>query len=890
MTTPIATYRIQLRPGFGFHEVAELADYLARLGVSHLYASPVLQAAPGSTHGYDVVDHARVNEELGGASGHARMCDALHDAGLGQVLDLVPNHMAVNTPANRWWWDVLENGPSSVYAPWFDVDWEPPEEKLRGQVLLPVLPDHYGRVLEDGGLRLARDRAALTVRHAELSYPLSPRSLGMLLERAAARRPSPSPSLSALARSFGELPPAAATDPDSRRRRARELDGLRRRLERMLARDPALVGTLDEVLDEVNADADLLDTVLAEQNYRLAFWRTGNRELDYRRFFDVDGLAGLRVELPEVFDAVHARVLEWVRTGVLDGLRIDHPDGLRRPRLYFERLRAETPGCWLLVEKILEPGEGLRVSWPVDGTTGYDFLNDVGGLFVDPEAEAPLTKLYGSLTGHVAPWPEIVRDRKRRILRDILAADLNRLTHVFVLVCERNRRYRDFTRQELGDALAEVVAAFPVYRTYVEEDGAAEPEDLDVLRRAFDAARAHAPDVDPELFDFLHAILSGERGEPGEAQAALRMRFQQLTGPVMAKAVEDTAFYGWSRFVALNEVGGDPSRFGVAPHTFHERCRRAAERWPRSMLALSTHDTKRSEDVRARLHLLSEIPGAWERTVRRWTGSNARHKAGKQLPDRVTEYFLYQTLVGAWPLPLERARPYMEKVVREAKTHTSWTDPDARYEGALATFIERLYDDDAFQEDLAAFAEPLVGPGRVNALAQKLLQLTAPGVPDVYQGTELWDLSLVDPDNRRPVDFLLRRRALDELEARARSSPEAILEAMDAGLPKMWVVRQALRIRAEQPRAFGDGGCYHPLPVKGEAARHVVVFARSGGAVTLVPRLVLRLEVAGGWKDTGVALPDGRWENRLTGEEVDGGEVAVDTLLARFPVALLARR
>ncbi len=870
MSAPRATYRLQLRPGFGFQEAAGIADYLARLGVSHLYSSPYLQAAPGSTHGYDVVDHRRVNRELGGEEGHARFCEALGTAGLGQLLDLVPNHMAITGPENEWWWDVLKNGPSSPYAAWFDVDWEPPEEKLRDLVLLPVLPDHYGRVLEDGWLEIVREGAEFTVRYRDLAYPLSPRSVDTLVERATGRRPNPSMPASSL------------------------------------ALDPEVGEALDQAIREINGDPDLLDAILDQQHYRLAYWRTGNRELDYRRFFDVDSLAALRVEDPEVFAATHGLVLSWVRKGVLDGLRIDHIDGLRRPREYLERMRAEVPEGWLLVEKVLEAGEVLRPSWPVDGTTGYDFLNDVGCLFVDPRGEEPLNSLYVELTGDDTPWEAVVQESKELILDRVLASDLNRLTQLFVQICEGNRRFRDFTRHQLREVLRNVAVSFPVYRTYVEEGGAADPADQEILDRAFRVAEAATPDLDPELFGFLQSILSGATGSVGEAETELRMRFQQLTGPVMAKATEDTAFYRFARFIALNEVGGNPARFGVLPEAFHERCRRAAGQWPRSMLALSTHDTKRAEDVRARLFLLSEIPGRWGNTARRWMERSRRRRGEGAGPDPAAEYFLYQTLVGAHPLPLERAREYMLKAVREAKSHTSWTDPDPDYEEGLLSLLAHLYADSAFQEELEAFTGSLVLPGRITSLALKLVQLTAPGIPDTYQGTELWDLSLVDPDNRRPVDFELRRTVLNGLES---ASPEEILLEMERGDPKMWVIRQALEFRRERPELFGPGSTYRALQAEGVARSHVLAFLRGapgpavrpGGTasgsrddrasvLTVVPRLILGLGARGGFSDTTLELPDGLWLNRLTGEETRGGPVRVSRLLERFPVALLARR
>ena len=898
MATPHATYRIQLRPDFGFDEAAGVADYLARLGVSHLYASPYLQAAPGSTHGYDVVDPTRVNRELGGEEGHERFQRALGAAGLGQVLDIVPNHMAIGSPENIWWWDVLRNGPASAFAPFFDVDWDPPEPKLRNQVLMPILGEHYGRELEAGALRLEHDGGVFTIRYHEHALPVAPRSLGPILEDAAARldrteRTAPAgrlaEELSFLARSLDALPEPGDAGEEQREVRRRDLAVLDERIQALVRREPAVAEALDSAVAARNGDWDGLDALLTAQNYRLARWRTAGQELDYRRFFDIDTLAGLRTEDPRVFQAVHWRVLEWVESGVLDGLRVDHPDGLRRPARYFDQLRVASPEAWIVAEKILKPDEPLR-PWPIDGTTGYDALNDVGGLFLDPAGEAPLTSLWQGLTGDDRPFHEVAYEARHDVLRHVLGADLNRLANIFVAVCERRRRYRDFTRPELREALAEVAACFPVYRTYVDEAGEATEADRELVATALWSAADRRPELDPELLELLRRVLLGEVEEP--AARGLRMRFQQLTGPVAAKGEEDTAFYRYVRFVPLNEVGGDPGRWGLPVARFHDRCVERARRWPRSMTTLSTHDTKRSEDVRARLFLLSEIPEAWVEAVSRWRSMNGPHWPAELEPDPAMEYLLYQTTVGAWPIDAERLRAYMEKASREAKLRTSWTDPDPAYDRALAGFVERVLEGE-FAGDVDRFAAPLVAPGRVVSLAQKLVQLTMPGVPDIYQGTELWDLSLVDPDNRRPVDFAARRAALERLVgdgADAGTDPKAILGEMGSGLPKMWVVRQALAMRRERPEAFDEGG-YRPLEVRGDAVVHAVGFLRGEGVAVVVPRLVIGLARRGGWAETVVDLPAGRWRNRLTGERVDsrGGGVPLVELLGRFPVALVVR-
>jgi (1->4)-alpha-D-glucan 1-alpha-D-glucosylmutase len=947
----LSTYRVQLRAEFDFDAAAAVADYLSALGVSHLYCSPYLQAAAGSTHGYDVVDPTRVSAELGGEAGHERLCLALAEHGLGQVLDIVPNHMAVTGPDNRWWWDVLENGPASRYADTFDVDWEPREERLRNLVLLPILDNHYGRVLEAGELRLRRDGGRFEVGYHEHRMPVAPPSLDELLHAAAER--CGSAELAFLAGAFGRLPEATATDRDSVARRHRDKEVLAGLLARLAGERHEVATAVDGEVAAINGDPDRLDRLLARQNYRLAWWRLAGRELDYRRFFDVNTLAGLRVEDERVFADTHALVLDWVSRGLLDGLRVDHPDGLHDPAQYCRRLRAAAPGAWLIVEKVLQAGERLPADWQVDGTTGYDFLNGAGGLFVDPAAEGPLSGLYAALTGSSLDWPEIARARKLQVLGELLGADVNRLGELFVAVCEQHRRHRDHSRHELREALREVAADLAAYRTYVRAGeprvprpaastatgddcrGARQEEprpmgdershgrpatggtaaegiqvsevDRALIETAVAAAKRHRPDLPADLFDFLAATLLLR--VRGGAAAELAMRFQQLTAPAMAKGVEDTACYVFNRLVALNEVGGDPGRFGVSPEEFHRRCQENAGRWPRTMLTLSTHDTKRSGDVRSRLCLLSEIPERWGEAVRRWFAHNARHRRGG-VPDANTEYLLYQTLVGAWPLDRERASTYMEKAAREAKTHTSWHRPDPVWEAELRRFIADLDADDEFQRDLAELAAPLVGPGRVNSLAQMLLALTAPGVPDLYQGCELWCLSLVDPDNRRPVDYALRRRLLARLPG---ASPEEVLAGMDEGLPKLWLVRQALHLRRRRPHCFGPGAGYRPLPVSGARAAHAVAFCRGGEVAVAVPRLVLGL--AGDWGDTTIELPpggpanpetaadagdsgdprdaggpgsSGQWWNELTGETFAAEACPAAGLLGRFPVALLS--
>jgi (1->4)-alpha-D-glucan 1-alpha-D-glucosylmutase len=883
--TPRATYRLQLQPAFGFSDAAAIASYLADLGVSHVYSSPYLQATPGSLHGYDVVDHGRVNDELGGPAAHADMARAFGEARLGQVLDIVPNHMAIG-PDNAWWWDVLENGPSSVYAAYFDVDWDPPESQLRNLVLVPVLGDHYGRVLEDGDLRVVREGGRFVVEYYEQRFPVAPRSLDTLVGAAAER--TGSDDLAFLANAFGALPIASSLDPDDTRRRHRDKEVLARLLDELLARDVRLANAVDEVVDELNADPDRLDALLSRQNYRLARWQLGTHQLDYRRFFDVTGLAGLRTEDERVFHDVHELVLGWLRTGMLDGVRVDHIDGLRDPTAYLERLTGSARDAWIVVEKILAATEPLP-DWPIAGTTGYEFMARVTGLLTDPDGEQPLTELYSEITGLDAPWDDVRRAAKREVLERVLAADLARLTNLFMAVCVHHRRHRDYSRAELSAVLAEVLVEFPVYRTYARRraDGSAQlsASDRAVIDSAIDAVAERAQDTDPELLALLRSILRLEFD--GDDATELCVAFQQLSGPTMAKGVEDTAFYRYNRFVAHNDVGGDPGQFAVAPAEFHHANELVARQWPDTMLTTSTHDTKRSEDVRARLAVLSEIPGRWGEVVRGWVARNERHRPRSStgsLPDRNTEYLLYQTLVGAHPIEADRVQQFVLKAVREAKVHTSWLAPDADYESALATFVESLLGDREFVGEVAAFVDEIRVPAQTNSLAQTLWKLTAPGVPDIYQGCELWDLSLVDPDNRRAVDYDLRRRLLGEVQA---LTPAAVLARHAEGLPKLHLVRRALQVRAERPAAFGPGSSYRAIPADGPAAHHVVAYERGEQVVAVAPRLSARC--GGRWDGTALALPSGAWIDVLSDRRYRGPSVDVDDLLADFPVALLVR-
>ena len=881
MPVPLSTYRVQMRAEFGFDDAAAIADYLSDLGVTHLYSSPYLQAGPGSTHGYDVLDHSKPNDELGGEEGHARFCHALGENGLGQILDIVPNHMSIASRDNRWWWDVLENGQSSLFASYFDVDWNPADAKLRDMVLIPILGDHYGREVDAGHIQLHRDGGSFTFRYFDHVMPVAPRSLDTLLHRAAIV--ADSESLAFIADSYENLPPSTSTDRTLASRRHRDKKFLHALLARTVAEEPRVGEAIDGVVAEINASSTDVDILLERQNYRLAHWKTAVQELDYRRFFDINTLISLRMEDQQVFEDSHRLILEWVHKGVIDGLRVDHPDGLRDPAEYCERLRQAAGDAWVVIEKILEPGEALPSDWPVAGTTGYDFLNRLGGLLIAQENEGAITDFYAKFTGESVDYPAMVHAKKLDVLKMMFGSDVNRLSALLSRVCEGQKRYRDYTRRELTILLREVIACFPVYRTYVDPDtGKVTEIDVKYIDESLKLAKENRPEIDDDLLGFLRDLLTLKI--EGEAEASLVARFQQNTGPVMAKGLEDTVFYNYNRLVALNEVGGDPGHFGISPRQFHADCQAMVGRWGESMTTTTTHDTKRSEDVRARIALLSEIPTEWAAAVNRWAEMNAQYRT-REYPDRNAEYLLYQILVGAWPINAARANEYMAKACSEAKAHTSWTEANEPYVEAVKKFVEGILADDQFVADLEKFVAPLVEPGRVNSLTQALIKLTAPGVPDTYQGTELWDLSLVDPDNRREVDYTIRRKFLKELAAGM--TPEAITARSDEGLTKMHVTRQALHLRKARRQAFGKEGTYTPLRGRGAKADHVVAFDRNHEVVTVA----VRLPITRGdeWGDTSIFLPEGTWTNTLTDETVPGGTVRLADLLKRFPVALLSR-
>jgi (1->4)-alpha-D-glucan 1-alpha-D-glucosylmutase len=812
---PRCTYRMQLSKSFPFDAAAGYAEYLAALGVTHLYCSPILQAAAGSSHGYDVVDPTRISEDLGGEAGFRSMVDAMRAHGISVLIDIVPNHMATSGRANPWWWDILKHGRASRYAKYFDIDWDPALSSVKGKVLLGVLEDRYGRELERGRLTLERQESETVVRYQDHVFPIAPGSL-------------------------------EGAEPEA-----------------------------------IVQDLDAFDSLLQRQHYRLSYWRTAQEELNYRRFFTVDTLIGLRVELDQVFEDSHQLVFQLVADGSVSGLRIDHVDGLRDPESYLKKIRAAAPDAYVVVEKVLGYDEALPEAFPVQGTTGYDFIGHVDGLFVDSQNEEAMTALYHAYTGEPQRYADIVRVSKQENMVSELSPDLERLTSLLVDICDRYRLHRDRTRRELNEAIREVASALPIYRTYVKR-GIATDTDRGRVHAAVEEAMHRRADIDADLLAFVGELVLMER--EGDAESEFSARFQQFTPAVTAKGVEDTAFYRFNRLVSMNEVGEDPGVFGRSVEEFHAYCARIASGRPATMLTLSTHDTKRSGDVRARLDLLSEMPAEWDAAVRRWAEHNDPYRS-QGYPDRGLEYLMYQTLVGAWPIDEARLGRFLQKAAREANVHTSWTNPVAAYEDAITQFVGHVMTDAEFMGDLQTFMGrvQIVALGRTTSLAQTTLLLTSPGVPDLYQGSELWDLSLVDPDNRRPVDYELRRRLLTEVGG---AEAADVIARSDEGAPKLWLIARLLDRRRRRPELF-ESQAYAPLEAVGQKAGHVVAFVRDR-LLVVVPRLLVGL--GGTWGDTTIDLPEGRWEDLLTGRQEQGGvPIAVSALLEAFPIAVLAQ-
>jgi len=956
---PAATYRCQLNKLFTLEHAAALVEYLDALGITDFYSSPFLMARPGSLHGYDVTDQTRFNPEIGDEASFERLSNELKKHGMGLLVDVVPNHMCVSHPSNRWWWDVLENGPSSPYAPFFDIEWHPPRTEVANKVMLPVLGDQFGLVLERKEIQLTYSDGEFHVDFWGTPFPLAPRTWTLILEPAVARvreklgrADERLEEFESIITALSHLADHTETDEARVQERRREKDVIRRRLSTLTESSSEVADSIREAIEHMNGATgdprsfDRLERLLEGEPYRLSFWRVAMDEINYRRFFDINDLAAIRVEDPEVFSTVHALIFDLIGRGRVTGLRIDHPDGLFEPEKYFRfvqdaamsRIGPNGNGnpegaqrtFYLAAEKILTGNEQLRAAWAVEGTTGYSFLNQLNGVFIDRTRDKAFLQLYRRFTGIAPQFEDLVFDSKRLILQVTMSSELNTLARALDRLSEQHRWYRDFTLASLTDALREVVAAFPVYRTYIRaDDKEPDPEDRRQIDLAINEAMTRNPAISGSVFEFIRNVLLLRHPEGlDDAQRAERhrfaMRFQQLTAPVMAKGVEDTAFYRYYPLASLNEVGGSPERFGVSVTAFHRRNLIRARVWPRAMSTTSTHDTKRGEDVRARLNVLSEMPAEWFRAIRRWREMNRPGKTlmdGEWMPGANEEYLFYQSLVGTWPLaPMDaeahacyvaRIQGYMEKALHEAKVHTSWISPNAEYEQAVRRFIDRALDPspgNAFLEDFQSFHGPIARAGIWNSISQVLLKIASPGVPDFYQGNELWCFDLVDPDNRRPVDFAVRRRMLEKLQSPA-AGRAALLDKLaahpcDGGI-KMYVTSQALQLRRAHRELFAQGA-YLPLATSGSRANSAIAFARSLGnatAVAIAGRFFLRMlnghpaPVGDVWGNTELLLPGKLGCRRLTdvlsGEtiEAEGREehlaIPLTRAFAHCPVALL---
>jgi (1->4)-alpha-D-glucan 1-alpha-D-glucosylmutase len=994
---PEATYRLQFNAGFTFKDAAAIVDYQHDLGITHCYASPYLTARVGSQHGYDIVDHRALNPEIGSQEDYDRWVASLHARGMGQILDIVPNHMGIACNDNVWWNDVLENGPASPYATYFDIAWEDsPRSELYQKVLIPVLGDPYGKVLEAQQLKLEYVCGAFSISYFSRRFPVAPRSYAMILgydiENLEKLLGPEHPELleyKSILTAIAHLPLQHETAPEKIEERQREKEVIKRRLTKLCEESKEVRESIEKTVEVFNGKAgdrhsfDLLDRLLDDQGYRLSYWRVAADEINYRRFFDINDLAALSMEKIEVFTATHDLVLRLAGDDKIDGFRIDHPDGLYDPKQYLRRLQKhyllacakkvfisdpeyqeldwktveaellerletsippELEPFYVVVEKILGATEELQPTWVTHGTSGYEFLCMVNGLFVDSSSEEMFTSIYEHWTGDDTSFAEIVYEKKSLILRDAMSSELHMLARQLDKLAQKNRWSRDFTQNGLRSALAEVIACFPVYRSYIADEEIAE-SDRKTVETAVRRAIKRNPTTSKSLFRFIRDMLLLRYPDPGSEEDRAEQRrfagkFQQVTSPVMAKGVEDTAFYVFNRLVSLNEVGGDPSRFGNSPGAVHHFNQNRQVRWPHALSPLSTHDTKRSEDVRARLNVLSEVPAEWQQCLERWNRMNERFRTivdDAPVPDLNEEYLLYQTMLGIWPLEavngeiprelVDRIHDYMMKALHEAKVNTSWINPNEAYDEAIGKFIHSILDESdnpAFLKDLRGYARRISHFGMLNSLAQTLLKITLPGVPDTYQGTELWDFSLVDPDNRRQVDYECRRKLLDQLKTRIaqagtdrRALTRDLLDSWVDGRIKLYLTWQALLCRAANSGLFTSGD-YIPLIASGRMQDHVFAFMRQNAdtrAVVVVPRLMTRLVdgPAGlplgptAWMDTRVQLPDagaggpsltlparhGDWRNLFTGATlkatVQDGEpgFALSELLLDFPVALL---
>jgi len=902
---PGCTYRLQFNRWFTFLQAREIMPYLHALGVTDVYASPYSQASAESLHGYDITDHNKLNAAIGSRADYDSWIEELHAHSMGQVLDFVPNHVGIAESLNAWWMDVLENGPSSRYAPYFDIDWHPLKFDLRDKVLLPILSDQYGRVLERGELQLRFEEGTFYLLYGERRLPIAPGTyryvLQIALENLAEHKEEDFyAELQSILTALEYLPKRTETDPKRIAERIREKEVIKRRLERRCAEAPQVQRAIEKALAQINGKPgdprsfDALDELLNAQSYRLAFWRVAAEEINYRRFFDVNDLAAIRVELPKVFDAVHRLALDLVSAGAVTGLRIDHPDGLYLPREYFEKLQqrcAKALGIglpqdgraiYMLAEKILTASEALRKDWLMHGTTGYDFANQVTQLLVDSSAETEITKTFHRFIGHSMPFGHLLYAKKLQVMKLALANDVDVLSNMLDRLSEQNRWYRDFTLESLSRAVRETIACFPVYRTYLTPGQPVSEEDRQIVERAITAAKRRNPAMEESIFNFLRDVLlfrfPPNLDDAGRtAHTHFVLKFQQTTGPVMAKGLEDTVFYIYNRLAALNEVGGEPQQFGLTAEAFHERNIDRQRNWPATLLATSTHDTKRSEDVRARMVAISEIPELWRRSLQRWRVANHRWKRtinDVEAPDANEEYLLYQTLLGTWPIEangepqpaatpeyIERIQRYMAKALHEAKINTSWIQPNEEWDAAMRDFVANILDSSPRNKFLPIFlpvAQEIARLGAINSLTQTLLKLTSPGVPDVYQGNEIWDYSLVDPDNRRRVDYNRRREMLETLST---ATPHELIQTWPDGRIKMFLTQRVLRFHREHADLFQHGE-YLPLRASGTFAECCVSFTRQLAdkwILVIVPRLSSRVgfpPIGEAWKDTAIQLPE----------------------------------
>lgn len=977
---PRATYRLQFNRGFTFQDAKQLIGYLDDLGISDCYSSPLFKANPDSDHGYDVCDHSQLNPKLGSQEDFEAFSAELKAHKMGLILDMVPNHMGIGHDCNQWWLDVLENGPSSKYSGYFDIDWHPVKAELANKMLLPLLEDQYGKVLEDGKLKLSYREGGFYIYYYDMKFPVTPRSyssiLNFQLDRLTNQLGAESSDLQeylSILTALTHLPESTELSPEKVQEQQREKEVIKRRLYNLYQNNDEVKVAIDQSVEIFNGSVgipqsfDLLDQLISEQNYRLAFWRVASEEINYRRFFDINALAAIRVEVPEVYEATHQLIFKLISEEKITGLRIDHPDGLWHPNEYFRQLQESylfhsattkfTQGVpanlkanianwvdnelqssspswpfYVIAEKILSEDEPLSHAWAVHGTSGYDFLNAVNGLFVDQSKEKIFDKIYNDFIETPQNFARLVMDAKKSIMLISLAGEIHAISNQLDKITEKNRIYKDFTRDSLTSAIREVIACLPVYRTYISGPDTITDQDRFYIEIAVAKAKKQDPRTAETIFDFIRDTLllhnlPNFRAEDRPMILNWVMKFQQITGPVMAKGVEDTAFYIYNRLTGLNEVGGNPAQFGISVDDFHKKNAERQRSWPQTMLDTSTHDTKRSEDLRARINVLSEIPKDWRTVLTRWRRLNAAHKTminGEPAPSRNDEYLLYQTLLGAWPLEpftseslhnfRERIFSYMHKATKEAKVYTSWFNPNNEYDNAVRNFILRILSDDeenSFIKDFQAFQQKIAFYGQFNALSQALLKFTSPGVPDIYQGMELWNFSLVDPDNRRPVDFNRCHQLLSEMKDRIAHADQdltgltnELLNSSHDGRIKLYITYQTLNFRRDHKALFVEGD-YLELAVNGSKAEHICAFARKLNdeiALVIVPRLLVHLteeieQLPVGkniWQDTNIVLPfakpDQKFRNIFTGKDVSVNteqQILLADILAQFPLALM---